>query len=114
MVHPNSRFSRAAGFAAALLIAGCASVSDLAPEPDPAAVARAGAGGVDASDLVAGRRIYLTDCARCHAPVAVTSLTRGQWNPVLDRMAPLTRLDAEKDAQLRSYIEAVAPADPPD
>ncbi len=114
MVHPKNRFSRAAGFAAALLIAGCASVSDLAPEPDPAAVARAGAGGVAPSDLAAGRRIYLTDCARCHSPVAVASLTRRQWGPVLDRMAPLTRLDAGKEAKLRSYIEAMAPADPGD
>ena len=91
-----------------LLGAGCASLASLAPEVDPRMRAAAAARGIPAETLEHGRRLYLTDCTRCHSPVAVRTHSPAQWTAILDRMAPLTGLEAPEKSALAAYIEQAA------
>lgn len=91
-----------------LLGAGCASVANLAPEVDPRMRQIAAAQGLPAETLDRGRRIYLTDCARCHSPVAVRDHTPAQWTAILERMAPLTKLPDDDTDALAAYLELAA------
>lgn len=88
--------------------AGCASPANLAPEVDPTMRAAAAARGVPAEILDHGRRIYLTDCTRCHSPIAVRDKSPAQWTAILERMAPLTGLEVQEEAALAAYLEQAA------
>lgn len=91
-----------------LLGAGCASLASLAPEVDPQMRAAAAARGLPAETLERGRHLYLTDCTRCHSPVALRDHSPAQWTAILERMVPLTGLKAEEKSALAAYIEQAA------
>jgi len=84
------------------VIAGCRSLSELAPPVDSAAGASVG-GGVE--PLRRGRRIYITTCAKCHAVTAVDDYTRIKWREILPEMIEESNLDATEAADVTAYIE---------
>ena len=85
---------------AALLIgASCASLSidNIAPPVS-----------ADDAQLYRGRRIYLTKCARCHAPEPVAKYSRSDWDRIMPEMVADTRLaPADADAVTR-YVRQFA------
>lgn len=59
--------------------------------------------------LCQGRRIYLTKCARCHAPEPVLKYTRSEWDRIMPEMIEDTRLSAaDADAVIR-YVRHFRP-----
>ena len=60
--------------------------------------------GVVAEDLRNGRRIYITDCARCHRPEAVTRYTEAQWSKTLPWMSGEALLSPEDAADVKAYV----------
>ena len=86
----------------ACLLAGCANLDTLAPRVTPALVARAHS---DASTLAAGRSIYLTQCASCHAPESVPAHA-GKWPQIIGEMAPKSRLTPAQERAVLAYVLA--------
>ena len=89
-------------FSAALLLAGCASLETLAPPVTPVLVSRTHA---DASTLAAGRGIYLTKCASCHAPESVAEHA-GKWPRIIREMAPRSKLAPDQERAVLAYVLA--------
>lgn len=92
---------------------GCASIFDLAPPVSDELMRTGAAAGAPRESLERGRRLYVEDCTRCHAPVAVGKYSRDQWDAILPRMAKTTRLDADETADLQVYIRAVVDENSP-
>ena len=90
-----------------ILVAGCTPIATLAPPVNEKMVSAAYVLGYDRSDLERGRLLYLSDCARCHSPVTINSLSKEQWSTVLPRMVGITNLDQEAQQSLESYITCV-------
>ncbi len=89
-------------FSAVLLLAGCANLETAAPPITPMLVAR---GHADASTLGAGRSLYLTKCASCHAPVTVLEHA-GKWPGIIREMAPRAKLAPEQERAVLAYVLA--------
>jgi len=68
----------------------------------PVLVSRAHA---DASTLGAGRTIYLTKCAACHAPESVVAHA-GKWPRIVREMAPRSKLAPEQERAVLAYVLA--------
>lgn len=62
-------------------------------------------GHADASVLGAGRAIYVTKCASCHAPAPVAAHA-GDWPRIIREMAPRSKLTADQEHAILSYVLA--------
>ena len=51
-----------------------------------------------------GRRIYLTTCARCHAPEPVSHYSAAEWREILPRMIKDSKLSSADAAAVTSYV----------
>lgn len=81
------------------LLASCASVSleTTAPSVPP-----------EDAVLTRGRRLYLTTCARCHAPEPVTKYSASQWSRILPEMIKSSKLNTADAAAVTSYVRRFA------
>lgn len=61
-----------------------------------------------AADLEAGKVIYETKCARCHAAKPVDDYTAARWEGILRSMVPRTKLDSVQKTQLTAYVNTHA------
>lgn len=95
----------AAGLVA--LLAGCQSLDQIAPP-----VSALGVPAAQATRIAEGRDIYVTRCAKCHAPEPVTDFTAAEWTTILADMAEETNLDEQETRAVRDYVMAVLRAQP--
>jgi mono/diheme cytochrome c family protein len=94
-------------------ILGCATLDQLAP-PVPAILAHTPiADEQTIASMEAGRHLYITRCARCHSPEAVTAYTRDEWRTILPRMALETDLTPGEERAVAAYVEGVLGAAAP-
>ncbi len=103
----NSRDSRTSAAAAkwiaaavCCLLAACQSLEQIAP-PAAAISARPSPG------LELGRRLYVTKCAKCHAPEPVLKYSAAHWDEILADMAEETNLTEQETAAVTEYVAAV-------
>lgn len=63
--------------------------------------------------LLHGREIYITKCAKCHSVEPVTKYPLAQWErEILPEMNEETNLSAEEAAAVRAYVLAVLKSQP--
>ena len=85
-----------------LAASGCA-VSSKIPEPTAAMVEKSGYG---LEKLKQGRKVYMTECARCHEPMMPSEIAEGDWHVIVPGMAWNAGIsEADEDAVLE-YIMA--------
>ncbi len=89
---------------AAVVVAGCASLEELAPLVGEEAVRLAEIKGIDPQRIEGGRAVYVTQCARCHIPEWVGRYSAAQWRQTLPRMTPRAKLTHQEAADLEAYI----------
>jgi mono/diheme cytochrome c family protein len=89
----------------AIVLAGCASNAEKAPEVvGPVAEAAAAQGAGDAATR--GRELFLANCHRCHSLKAPASRTPEKWEGILPRMTKRAHLTPEQAADVKAYILA--------
>lgn len=64
------------------------------------------AGG--SSQLARGRIIYVTKCAKCHAPEPVQNYTKAEWHQIMPEMVEETHLNATDAAAVMAYVESMS------
>jgi mono/diheme cytochrome c family protein len=92
------------GFACALVLAGCASVADVAP-PVTAAMVAVGA-GASAATLEEGRRTFTTRCTSCHSADPVAGHSPSEWSGIVATMSARARLTPAQESALLAYLHA--------
>ena len=108
----RDRFLRSLLPALALLsIIGCATLEQLAPPlPSPGppgspnAISLGSISDASLQQAKRGRRIYITECIKCHSPEPVTRYSQVEWNEILPRMAEESKLPPEQMADIAAYI----------
>ncbi|MBL9142359.1 MAG: hypothetical protein JNM99_01645 [Verrucomicrobiaceae bacterium] len=60
------------------------------------------------SQLARGRIIYVTKCAKCHAPEPVHNYTRAEWQQIMPEMVEETHLNPSDAAAVTAYVESLA------
>ena len=88
---------------AAVLLSGCANLETTAPP-----VAMISTRGKDAASLESGRRVYLEDCTRCHAPEAVREYSAARWPGIIADMAERSHLSASQRHDVLAYVLAAS------
>lgn len=96
---------RASGWSGMVLVAaaglsGCVSLDTIAPPAE----GLSGAGDVRVAE---GRRLYLTDCTKCHAAEPVRRYTVQEWASILPEMAEESHFTPAQTAAVEAYIRAV-------
>ncbi len=86
-----------------VLLTGCASINLSVP---PVATVAPAADAEMRAQLEQGRAIYLTKCARCHAPEPVREYSAKQWKVILEKMSPNCLLNTTEAAALQAYVAA--------
>lgn len=85
---------------AELGLAGCQSLEQIAP---PVAVV-----SMQPNDkLRLGRDLYVTKCAKCHAPEPILKYSASKWEEIVADMAEETKLTDHETAAVREYVMAV-------
>lgn len=77
-------------------------------ETQPVAPAKPAEPVASAADIEAGKTIYSTRCAKCHAAKPVENWTAEGWQPILKSMIPKARLDSTQSVQVTAYVKANA------
>jgi mono/diheme cytochrome c family protein len=90
-----------------ILVFGCTSLLEMAPPVEGLTDGSRAYTAAQRASLENGRSLYVQDCAKCHSPVAVSSLTRADWEKVMPRMVQITALDSVAHQDLNNYIDAV-------
>lgn len=98
-----------AAIVSALLVAlgaviGCMSTAAMAPPVGPELLSVAGSHRTSAAKLKRGRRIYLTQCARCHSVEPIGKYSAAQWRDLLPGMVEESKLEADEAADLEAYV----------
>ena len=96
---------------ALLSIIGCATLEQLAPPlPSPGppgspnAISLGSISDASLQQAKRGRRIYITECIKCHSPERVTRYSQVEWDEILPRMAEESKLPPEQMADIAAYI----------
>lgn len=84
------------------LAAGCVSLEDAAPPV--AAPLLLASPGASRSELESGRRLYLGECARCHAVEPIRDYGTEAWRAILADMAARTALTPEEERAVTAYV----------
>ena len=92
--------------AALALHAGCMTLEQMAPPVGVELQRVAARHQVDVPALEVGRRVYLSDCARCHSVEPISRYSRSRWREILPRMGKESKLSAEEQAALNAYVMA--------
>jgi mono/diheme cytochrome c family protein len=78
-------------------------VEDAAP-----LVSRVDPTSAPASQLEAGRRIYVGQCAHCHKPMPISEFTSDDWTgKIIPQMSKKAKLTPDETKSLAAYIVAV-------
>lgn len=93
--------------ALAALMGGCVSMDTAAPRVETLA---AGSGAAGRSHLEQGRTLYVTKCARCHAPEPVRNYSAAKWAKILPEMIDDAKLNPVEADALKAYVIAVLSA----
>jgi len=93
-------------FVVAFIAPGCMSLEEMAPPVGPDFAARSRDRTVAVAVLEQGRAVYLTDCARCHSVEPIARYSAVQWEDIVRRMAPQSKLDEARTHALRAYVLA--------
>lgn len=93
--------------ATAFVVSACATIQELAPPIDREMLISTGSDEMSVAQLQRGREIYITDCARCHAPEPVMRYSSKQWSDILPRMAENAALSDGDRGAVAAYINAV-------
>ncbi len=101
---------RIAGFLLTSVVVGCATIDQLAPPVDEIMRSTAEFDDQTLAMLADGRHLYITSCARCHSPEAVTAYTSRQWTTILPRMAEKAELSVRERLAVSEYVKAVLAA----
>ncbi len=59
-----------------------------------------------ANELETGKTIFLANCAKCHKLKQPETRTPGQWNKILKRMIPKSKLNDSEGKLVRAYVIA--------
>jgi mono/diheme cytochrome c family protein len=102
MMTPHSS-KYVAVFAFGIVLGGCVSVEQLAPSVSPRMVA---AGGISASVLESGRRLYTGRCAACHSVDPVAKHSSDRWRAIIDDMAGRAELSTSEKSAVLAYVLA--------
>lgn len=95
----------------AIALGGCAAdLARLAPPAETLVTAGEGDAAPDVARLARGRAVYLDQCARCHAPVAVERYGAARWEEILPDMVARTKLDEGPAADVVAYVRAAVAA----
>ena len=91
------------------LLIGCVATSWDRVAPPVDVLAAAGMADVPGqrAALERGRMVYLVDCSKCHVPEPILAYSVQDWGHILPEMIEETSLTAEKEADLRRYVESV-------
>lgn len=107
-MHGHDKIRWALAFAFSFgCVAGCVSLTQLAPPVDEPLLAAARASGVaDAARLARGREIYLDGCVRCHGLYRIERYSAAEWQQILPEMAREARLSEADEAAVGAYLAA--------
>lgn len=95
-----------------MFILSCATIEELAPLVDEAAMNLAISSGIDSSMAAQGRTIYVTACVRCHSPEAVVRYDLVRWQTkILPDMYERTKLNEADRQALEAYIKLILQAE---
>ncbi len=89
-----------------VLVGGCASFREGAPEITPAMTRMGQASGDSFEKLVAGRRLLAMRCTTCHALEPVTKYTVQEWEGIVQDMADRSGLKNEEQQEIQAYLTA--------
>lgn len=92
------------------VVVGCATIDQLAPPVDEIMRSTAEFDDQTLAMLADGRHLYITNCARCHSPEAVTSYTNEQWTKILPRMTEKAGLSVRERLAVTEYVKAALAA----
>ena len=93
-----------AGLSIFPLFLGCMTLEQMAPPIGEQFQTVAARHGVDITTLEAGRRVYLTDCVRCHGVEPISRYTAERWHEILPRMAAESYLDDQRTTDVEAYV----------
>lgn len=60
------------------------------------------------AESIAGNKTFDAKCGRCHGLKKVDDFTAQEWIPIVDRMAPKSRLDSTEKANVLKYVQTHA------
>ena len=87
-------------------ILSCATIEELAPLVDEAAVNLAISSDIDPTLAARGRTIYITSCVRCHSPEPVVGYDLVRWQTkILPDMTERSKLSETDTHALEAYIK---------
>ena len=91
-----------------LFILSCATIEELAPLVDEAAVNLAISRDINPTLAARGRTIYITSCVRCHSPEPVARYDLVYWqNDILPDMTNRSKLNEADTQALEAYIKLI-------
>ena len=86
-------------------LVSCGSTQTVAPEIDGLLLRMAESEGHSAASMRLGRKLYMSDCAKCHTPEPIGQYGLAEWPGILDDMIEQTpTIDAREAAALRAYV----------
>jgi len=92
---------------AAVLIIGCATVSNLQPKENELAIMQQKVPGINLEDAQHGFQLYKTNCSGCHSLHSPNAYTISGWQKVLPEMMGRAKMTSEKDISLlKNYLFA--------
>ena len=90
-----------------ILLAGCATVSNLRPRNTDLANMQQKAPGISLEEAENGFKLYKYNCAGCHNLHKPDDYTISGWEKVLPEMLGRAKINSENDAKLiRDYLFA--------
>ncbi len=93
-----------AGLGVFPLFSGCMTLEEMAP-PVGLELQTVGARhNVEVETLELGRKIYLSDCVKCHGVEPIGRYTVEKWRSMLPKMSDKTLLDGESARALETYV----------
>ena len=92
--------------ALAVVFSGCMTIEEMAPTVGPEFAQRDVSNGSSLIVLQEGRKVYLSNCSRCHSIEPISRYSRDRWRSIVVRMAPESRLDAASTEALEAYVLA--------
>ncbi|MCZ6736058.1 MAG: hypothetical protein O7C65_09735 [Planctomycetota bacterium] len=105
-VRTSYRILLAGSLGLIVTLVSCATLEQLAPPVDPMLVELGAIGLPDIAALTHGRKVYLTNCVRCHGPEPVARYSLHRWPSIIDRMAKRTKLKVDEEADVLAYVLA--------
>lgn len=86
------------------VIAACTTSKEISVE---LANARVKVPGITADQLITGRKIYIMNCASCHALNDPAKYTTAQWAPILTKMFAKAKItDSTRIQLITNYVMA--------